>query len=211
MLEYYNWSTRLKALRCRLFGTTDIERWSDASSFEDWEERSQIIARLVPAGAKVIEFGVGTGKLRRHLDPSCSYTPSDLVSRGPGTIVLDLNQRPLPDLRHCAFDVAVFAGVLEYIRDLRSFLEWLRLQAPGCIASYGCAVHPRNSLARLSETFRRAGAGWTNTFTEPELIRLFADAGYGLVRAVDWHTAEGDERIFQFHVDDRYAERAPDR
>ena len=147
MLEYNTWSTRLKALRCKLFGKTDFERWTDASTFDDWEERSKIIARLVSPGAKVIEFGVGTDKLRRHLDPSCRYTPSDLVSRGPGTIVLDLNQRPLPDLTEYGFDLAIFAGVLEYIRDLRSFLPWLRKQTPACLVSYGCAVHPGTAWA----------------------------------------------------------------
>lgn len=202
MLEYNSLSTRLKALRCKLFGKTDFERWTDASEFEDWEERTKIIARLVPPGARVIEFGAGMGKLQRHLDPSCQYTPSDLVSRGPGTIVLDLNQRPLPDLTAHAFDLAIFAGVLEYVHDLHSFIEWLRQQSPACIASYGCAAHPRHSLARLPETLRRAGAGWTNTFTETELICLFADAGYRLAHAVDWHTAEGDERIFHFRDND---------
>ncbi|RWK38755.1 MAG: hypothetical protein EOR46_23475 [Mesorhizobium sp.] len=76
MLKYNSWSTRLKALRCKLFGKTDFERWTDASEFEDWEERTKIIARIVPPGARVIEFGVGMGKLQRHLDPSCQYTPS---------------------------------------------------------------------------------------------------------------------------------------
>jgi hypothetical protein len=181
-----------------LFGKTDTARWADASSYDDWEERTRIIASLVPPGTSVIEFGAGGRGLERYLDPSCGYVPSDLVSRGPGTIVLDLNRRPLPDLTTHAFDVAIFAGVLEYIRDLPSFLEWLSRQSPGCIASYGCATSPRHSLARLSETLRRVGSGWTNTFTEAELLGLFGSAGYRLAQTLDWHTPEGDERIFRF-------------
>jgi hypothetical protein len=82
MLKYNGWSTRLKALRCKLFGKTDFERWTDASEFEDWEERTKIIARLVLPGARVIEFGLGMGKLQRHVDPSCQYTPSPRHRRG---------------------------------------------------------------------------------------------------------------------------------
>jgi hypothetical protein len=200
MLDYNDWSTRLNALRCKLLGRADLGRWADATAFDDWEERTRIIAGMVPAGANVIEFGAGGRLLERHLDPSCRYTPSDIVDRGPGTIILDLNQRRLPDLSAQQFDMALFAGVLEYIADLRSFLMWLARQAPCCIASYGCATSRPRSLARVRESFRRAGAGWANTLTEGEILQFFANAGYGLEEAVDWRTPEGDERIFRFKL-----------
>ena len=197
-MEYGSWSTTLKTLRCKLFGTVDRARWEDASAFDDWEERTRIIAGLIASGANVLEFGAGGRMLERHLDPASRYTPSDIVGRGPGTIVLDLNQRPLPDLTDRGFDVAIFAGVLEYIADLRSFLPWLARQVPSCIASYGCAHSRPRTLARLREHFRRAGSGWTNTLTETELVALFSDCGFALARTVDWKTPEGDERIFEF-------------
>ena len=50
--------------------------------------------------------------------------PSDMVDRGPGTIICDLNIRPLPDLGSGTYDVAVLLGVLEYLRDVPSFLDW---------------------------------------------------------------------------------------
>jgi hypothetical protein len=198
MLDYQNWSTLLKALRCKLLGTVDIARWRDASAFDDWQERTEIIAALIPSGAAVIEFGAGGRILERYLDPSCRYTPSDVVSRGSDTIVLDLNSRPLPDLSRNQFDVAIFAGVLEYISDLRSFGSWLNCQVPAFIASYGCATSRPRSLARIRESFRRAGAGWTNSLTETELVGLFAETKFRLVEAVDRRTPEGDERIFHF-------------
>ena len=125
MLRYHDWSTRLGAIRCKIFGASDVSRWADAGKFNDWEERTKLIATLIPAEARVIEFGAGKRQLEKHLDSTCTYVPSDLVSRGPDTIVLDLNKRPLPDLSTQSFDVAVLAGVLEYVADLPSFVRWL--------------------------------------------------------------------------------------
>ena len=198
MLRYHDWATRLGALKCRLFGKADLSRWADASRFREWEERTSLIAGMVPAGTKIIEFGAGSRRLEQLLDPTCVYVPSDLVSRGPGTIVLDLNTRPLPDLTRSGFDVAVLAGVLEYVSNLRSFVPWLSRQAPTVIASYETARSNGRTWGRLGEAVKRAGSGWVNTYSEKELIRLFADAGLSLKSYVDWHTPEGDERIYHF-------------
>ena len=198
MLPYNDWATRLGALKCKLFGTADFGRWADATRFGEWEERTRIIANMVPVGAKVIDFGAGTRRLQELLDPTCAYVPSDLVDRGPDTIVLDLNKRPLPDFTRFAFDVAVFAGVLEYISNLRSFVRWLGNQVPIVITSYETAKSNGRSRARLSEILKRAGAGWVNTYSEQQLVQLFADAGLPLTEFRDWHTPEGDERIYYF-------------
>jgi hypothetical protein len=100
-------------------GGLTVPLWIDTSHFDtDWEERTRLMARIVPNHSRVIEFGAGKRQLESYLDPSCSYIPSDLVDRGGNTIVLDLNSRPLPDFSHLKLDVAVFGGVLEYISDL---------------------------------------------------------------------------------------------
>jgi hypothetical protein len=201
-MEYNTPGVVLRTLRCRLFGKADVERWRDADAFGgDWEERTRLIAQLVPERTRVIEFGSGQRKLERHLPASCTYIPSDIVSRGLGTVVLDLNARPLPDLRPLKLDVAVFAGVIEYIADLRSFVVWLSQQATLCIASYGCAQTRAGSLGRLRETMRRTGAGWVNTFDEGALIETFRSGRFTLTEHTDWHTPDGSERIFVFkHV-----------
>ena len=79
----------------------------------------------MPNYSRVIEFGAARRALEKYLDPSCVYTASDLVDRGLGTIVCDLNERPLPDLGADAYDVAVLMGVLEYVRDMPSVIDWL--------------------------------------------------------------------------------------
>ena len=195
MLSYGDLGTRLRALRCSVLGTTDVSRWADAEAFDDWHPRTKLIADLIPSGSSVIEFGAGRRLLESYLDPSCTYVPSDIVSRGPDTIVLDLNQRPLPDFGE-RFDVAVLAGVLEYIQRLPSFAIWLASTADTAIASYTPARTRPGSLRRLRERYARAGAGWVNSFSEAELLQIFAAAGLQPTQVLDWRTDEGDERIF---------------
>jgi hypothetical protein len=101
-------------------------------------------------------------------------------------------------LRELKLDVAVFAGVVEYISAPRSFVAWLSKQVKMCIASYECARTRPKTLGRVRETIRRTGAGWVNTFTEEELIEIFRSAGFTLADTKDWHTADGSERIFVF-------------
>lgn len=198
-MKYNTVGVMLRTLRCRLFGTTDVSRWRDAETFADnWVERTQLIAQLVPKRTRVIEFGAGKRKLESQIDPTCSYVPCDIVSRGKDTLVLDLNARPLPNLRHLNLDMAVFAGVIEYIADLDSFVAWLSRQVSACIASYECAQTQSWGPARLRETIRRTGTGWVNSFSEEELVEVFRSGGFTLTEAKDWRTPDGSERIFLF-------------
>src|SRR5690349_16692383 len=117
--RYYSVDLFVKTLRCKFFGTADVERWADPHNLsEKWDERTKLIAQLIPNDSRVIEFGAGRRRLESYLHPSCTYFASDLVSRGSGTIVFNLNARPLPDLTHLGLNVAVFGGVLEYVSDL---------------------------------------------------------------------------------------------
>ena len=100
-------------------GRADYRRWKALQHHEQWwDERTEEMARLIPPGSIIIEFGAGRRQLERFLPPGCKYVPSNLVDRGPGTIVCDLNRLPLPDLRHLCLNVAVFGGVLEYVADV---------------------------------------------------------------------------------------------
>src|SRR5204862_455190 len=97
----------LKVLRCRLWGRADLERWRDLRSRDFfWEERTRLIAGEIEPGSRVIEFGAGRRKLETYLDRTCAYTPADLVERGSGTFVCNLNLQPLPDLSEIHADVA---------------------------------------------------------------------------------------------------------
>jgi hypothetical protein len=187
----------LATLRCRLLGRSDVSHWSDPGSFDaGWDERGRLAAMLIPRGARVVEFGAGLRRLEAFLDPSIVYTPSDMVDRGAGTLVLDLNARPLPSLSNV--DTAVFCGVLEYIADLPAVIRWLSQWASLCIASYSCAHASRGTLRRLTEVAKRARSGWVNTYDEREFCAQFAAAGFELVERRTWYEAGDHQPIFVF-------------
>jgi hypothetical protein len=187
----------LRTLRTILFRVSDHERWQDLRNHDvDWDKRTRAIADLIPPGSHVIEFGAGRRQLERWLPAGCSYTPSDIVDRGPGTLLCDLNRRPLPTLdRQAPFQIAVFSGVLEYVVDLPSVLTWLAPQFDSVIASYNCASPVSSAMKRLRLMAARLSSGWVNHFTEAEIIGYFTDAKFTVSRIVS--SAEG-ERIFLF-------------
>jgi hypothetical protein len=174
-------------LRKRL-GRPDYTRWTSPNGLEEWwDERTALIAKFVPAGAKVIEFGAGRRQLEKLLPAGCTYTPSDLVDRGPGTIVCDLNQRPLPALVHVAPEVGVFGGVLEYVRDVPGVIRWLAdAGVKTCVASFDPVPSGLGLVDRYREWVRRYGNGYMNGLTEDGLLRIFEEAGFVCTERQTW-------------------------
>jgi Methyltransferase domain len=186
-----------RTLYLRATGRSDYVRWRDPNSLELWwEGRTRKIAALIPSGSRVIEFGAGQRWLGSYLEPGCSYIPSDLVSRGPGTFICDLNKRPLPDLRAMRPDVAVFIGVMEYIKDVPSIAAWLSHQVRICVASYTCEVTAQGTPRRLLANLRRAYYHYLNTYSESEFVELFARCGFACIRVETWN----DQRLFLFEL-----------
>jgi hypothetical protein len=182
-----------KILILKMRYRSDYSRWTDSRSLETWwGTRTEKMAQFIPKNTRVIEFGAGYRQLEKYLDKSCSYVPSDLVDRGPDTIICDLNQRPLPDLRHLGTDVAFFAGVLEYIRDVGSLIEWLSEQVSFCVASYTCVSPTLSTVQRLHEKLGRLYYGYMNDYTEEELLGLFKRSGFVLTAEDNWTS----QRIF---------------
>ncbi len=174
---------------------TDRRRWADPSNiYASWESRNKQVAALVPGNSRVIEFGAGKRVLERYLDPSCTYVPSDIVDRGPGTIVFDLNQRPLPDLGSDAYDVAVLSGVLEYVRDVPSVLDWLTKYVSVCVLTYAPAKATGYSPRALVDRVSRLRHGWMNNYREEQLRSIFRERGFELVQSEDWE----QQRLFVF-------------
>lgn len=187
------WSTLCSSTRVarnvthRLLSRSDYNRWTNLTNFEIWwDARTEKIARLIPPHSRVIEFGAGRQQLEKLLDPTCTYVPSDLVDRGPGTFVCDLSRRPLPDLSHLNVDTAVFGGVLEYIHDLESLAEWLARYVSVCVASYAYASRSRGIVQRLQDRFNRFYYGYMNSYREEELVDLFQRAGFRCIARDPW-------------------------
>lgn len=170
---------------------TDYRRWAEPRNiYSSWESRTQRAAELIPDGSRVIEFGAAKRVLERHLDPSCTYVPSDIVDRGPGTIVADLNDRPLPDFAPGTYDVAVFMGVLEYIQDLPALVDWLAERFPKCVVSYACARDDAHSLWALREKAVRLQHGWMNSYTGDQLRSEFTARGYAVTHEESWENQQ---------------------
>ena len=157
-------------------GGSDYRRWRRRSSFSpDWDGRARLIAALVPPNSSVIEFGAGTLALKDFLPRGCQYTPSDLVDRGQGTLVYNLNGRRLaPIPRH---DVAVFGGVLEYVHDIPRLISELSHSVECIIASYAVTD---------SNPDDRRGRGWVNDLSSTTLLNLFAAHGFQMDREDRW-------------------------
>lgn len=174
----------------RWTGRADYKRWSSPAGLEEWwVERTRLMATLVPPDSRVIEFGAGRRQLEKLLPTGCTYTPSDLVDRGPGTLVCDLNQRPLPDLSEIAPEVSVFAGVLEYIRDISGLVQWLaRSGVSICVVSFDPVPAGIGLVARYREASRRSYYGYMNRLTEAELAGIFTSAGFQCSDRKRWTT-----------------------
>ncbi len=132
-------------------------------------------------------------KLRELLPKDCCYVPSDICDRGPGTIVCDLDTRPLPGFPDS--DVVVFAGVLEYLTDVPGLIAHLRRSTRSIIVAYICARDES-----LLESLRRRSSAWINDYTKEELIRLFSEAGFTCESAREWRPLQ---YLFRFASDTR--------
>ena len=157
-----------RAMPRNIFGKSDYQRWENEQNLSAaWDSRTKQIADLVEPGKSIIEFGAGRLVLKEFIPGNCSYTPSDLVDRGYGTIVCDLNSTTLPDLQK--FDIAVFSGVLEYIYDVPRLILYLSSYVDVIIASY--AVTDTNESDRHM-------LGWVNDYSSATFAKLFANAGF---------------------------------
>lgn len=168
----------------KLVGGSDYGRWGEEGALRsDWDSRTRQIANLIEPGSSVLEFGAGRRVLEERLPAACTYTPSDLVDRGEGTLVCDLNAKALPNFP--SHDVVVFSGVLEYVNDVPRLIARLHACAPTIIASY--AVYELNSASRRTN-------GWVNDYTLPELMEVFSEAGYRCEHKETWK----EQMIFRF-------------
>lgn len=169
-------SLGMKTRILRWIRGTDVARWRDQDNlFEAWNERTALIADLIPAGASVIELGAGRMVLKDLLAPGCRYTPSDIVKRSDETQLIDLNKRRLPDLP--AHDYAVFSGVLEYLHDIPRVIRHVKRSADAIILSYAVTdYHPD----------RRRDQGWVNDLSAADLEALMVAEGWCIYHTTRW-------------------------
>ena len=155
---------------------SDVERWKDNKELlENWNERTFLIAGMVPDKAKVIEFGAGNMALKNYLPENCEYQGSDLFQRSPEMKLCDLNKGI--DFNLDPYDTAVFSGVLEYVYDLDKVFEKLNLEINWIILSYAC----KDSFSENRERF-----GWLSDYNKEELIKIFQKYHYEIIESQEW-------------------------
>jgi hypothetical protein len=137
----------------------------------------------VRPGDTVVDLGSGPRALEAHLPAGCRYVPVDIVPRGPGSIVCDLNRDPLP---HVQGDVVIMSGVLEYIHDVHRLLTGAREIAPRAVVSYA-------AVEAFSDINDRRSHGWMNDIQLPSLREGFTAAGWAVVDEQQWQ----GHRVFE--------------
>jgi hypothetical protein len=156
---------------------TDRRRWSRDASFNNgWSGRHELMVEPVRPGDTVIDLGSGPRALERHLPAGCRYVPVDIVSRGPGSLVCDLNRDALPDVHG---DVVILSGVLEYIHDVPRLLSGIREIAPRAVVSYA-------GVEAFSDITDRRSHGWMNDMALTALREDFVVAGWSVLGEQEW-------------------------
>lgn len=182
----------VRTLIRKMRGGTAHHYWASLEHHDpNWESRTIALASMIPEGSTVLEFGAGRRNLEKRLPAGCEYIPSDLTSRGPDTIVCDLNRRPLPAFPRS--QVVVFLGVLEYVADVPSLLAHLRPLTNSCLVSYVCS-----SGHSVRELANRRATSWITDFTQEQLVAAFAEAGFRCDEIRPW---DGNQQIFRFVVE----------
>lgn len=167
---------------------SDTRRWSDKNNLHsDWDERTKLLASFIAPNSKVLEFGAGRIVLPRFLPPGCTYTPSDLVDRGAGTIVCDLNAPQLPSFP--AQDVALLSGVLEYVHDIPRLVSHLATFCHTVSVSYAV-----RDFANQATAATRRPNGWVNDYSSQELQDVFSREGFLLQEMIVWR----EQHLFKF-------------
>lgn len=161
----------------KLFKISNYKRWQDENSlFSSWDERTFMLSKEIHSESIVLEFGAARLTLKNYLPENCIYIPSDIVSRGEGTLVIDLNK----ELNHLPNnDVTVFSGVLEYVFDVKKVLQHCSKYSNKIIFSYATL----DSFPIINE---RRFHGWVSDLSEQELEIIANTIGFKLNKIGVW-------------------------
>lgn len=163
-------------LELRKAKISDLKRWKQTEElYEDWNQRTAILASMIIQRANVIEFGAGNMALKNYLPPGCDYTPSDIYARTPEILVCDLNENIPFDLTK--FDTAVFSGVLEYVYEVEKVFSQFSESIDNVVLSYACSdISNANRLK----------SGWLSDYSKKEMEVIFEKYNYQIVEYKEW-------------------------
>lgn len=118
-------------------GPVDWEYWKAAHGGTDvivWRTRTIAIRKLIGDDVRsVLDVGAGSMFLGKLLPPEVQYYPLDYERHCDETLVCDLNAYEFPDV---TADVAVLAGILEYVNDVDWLLDTLSNRVSTIVLTY---------------------------------------------------------------------------
>jgi methionine biosynthesis protein MetW len=163
----------------------------------DPTESTGMIASMIPAGARVLDVGCGTGSVSRLVMDACHCTVFGIEpdadraaaasANGIEIVGAQLTEDLIPRLG--LFDVVLFADVLEHLVDpfeaLQLAQKFLRVRG-AIVASLPNIAHWTVRLDLLHGHFDYQPVGIMDAthlrwFTRRSLFRLFTQAGYCIV------------------------------
>lgn len=161
------------------------------SALQDrWDRRTRQAAAWLAGEPGVVDIGCGLMPLRDHLPAGTRYVPVDIVDRGPGTVLTDLNADPLPRFGERA---AAMLGVVEYVTDLPRLFAQLR-QFDRVVLSYN---HASVQDVLWALRLRRKEVIWLHRHGPMQFARLLERAGWQIVRR---HRVRVGEAIYDLRA-----------
>ena len=153
--------------------------WQQAidSTPHEWEARAVVAAAWLQGAKAVVDLGCGTMVLERYLAPGQVYIPVDLVERDARTLVIDLEEDPLPVVDA---DTCTLLGVIGYLYDPAALLRKVHTAFPRVVLSY----------ATVAMTPKKRAQDRRNSLSPGEVRRLIAEAGFTVVRETELATSE---------------------
>lgn len=144
-----------------------------------WEDRSVVVATLIPNELAVLDLGCGKMFIERHLRMT-AYTPLDRMAHDERTLVVDMNRDDIPIETLSAADLVIALGVFEYVVDPeRQFRAIARAGKP-FLLSYNVGELRRRAAddAQLTD--------WRNDWTTVDLVQRLIGSGFALERLIDY-------------------------
>jgi hypothetical protein len=129
------------------------------------------IAPLIPIGSIVLDLSCGTMSLEPMLPENCKYIPCDVVKRYDSIIVCDFNRIGKLPLKHEA-TIIVVIGLIEYIKDVMSFLIALENYRRPVFLSY----HPLEAIPKPD----RIELGWSTHLSMNAMKKALYDTGFSI-------------------------------
>jgi hypothetical protein len=162
-------------------GASTREHWAALNS--KWEKRTMMAAEWLRGRRSVVDIGCGLMALETLLPKTVNYIPMDVAPRDHRTIIIDLNNEPIP-MVEC--DAATLLGVLEYTEDPGDILRQLR-GFPVSVLSYN-HISLNDLLWKVG--LRPKRVTWRNRLTRHAFRKLIRSSGLVILRERAVRTGE---------------------